>query len=457
MSDFLNMLVQRERGQAANAITPRLPSRYEPMGAITPVTPTEPDTRPSGEATLGAVDEATPTPINRAWDLTDARKTDSRPHSHGQVRARTSTGTSDAQSVHADAHGTGRVQDEVSTIEHGGAAAPMELVPTLGKDTANKPPAQDLSSVESAMATGEMEDTEAKPLHLPKRQVERPPEISGLNSIDSISTGSSREQFRKRAVPTEPAAGRITQESTQDPQHMTPANETSTLPASNARADEPHTASIPKRGGLARPRDLTSRDNQEEAPVTEPARTAKSRAVDSRQRGAIDRIGEARRKDHKNAGSEPVTGPLQKLPLKIELEQGAQPSVAASRDAYTPTKALTAEVAVIKQAQPASRNDSSIRPNPPTSEEGFPPRVTVRTSSDISPVRPPPRSPQALLVGEHETSAVQPTINVTIGRIEVRAVAAPTTPKRRNAAPKPMSLEEYLSQHSGRSSRGGSR
>jgi hypothetical protein len=44
----------------------------------------------------------------------------------------------------------------------------------------------------------------------------------------------------------------------------------------------------------------------------------------------------------------------------------------------------------------------------------------------------------------------EPTINVSIGRIEVRAVTPPPVPKHSNHGPKPMSLDEYLNKSSQR-------
>jgi hypothetical protein len=73
---------------------------------------------------------------------------------------------------------------------------------------------------------------------------------------------------------------------------------------------------------------------------------------------------------------------------------------------------------------------------PPTQyAAGEPPKSTIRSSR------------------EQAMTAPEPVINVTIGRVEVRAVsaAAPATRARdRSAEPHPMSLEEYLQRRGGR-------
>jgi hypothetical protein len=56
---------------------------------------------------------------------------------------------------------------------------------------------------------------------------------------------------------------------------------------------------------------------------------------------------------------------------------------------------------------------------------------------------------RALLPVRPEPPAPQPVVNITIGRIEVRATPAPKAPAReRQAARPPVDLEEYLRQRS---------
>ncbi len=56
-------------------------------------------------------------------------------------------------------------------------------------------------------------------------------------------------------------------------------------------------------------------------------------------------------------------------------------------------------------------------------------------------------SPHEVVSATQESSAPAPTIQVTIGRIEVRATPPPTArPQTQRSAPSVMSLEEYLNQ-----------
>ncbi|RYE87732.1 MAG: hypothetical protein EOP19_03460 [Hyphomicrobiales bacterium] len=60
------------------------------------------------------------------------------------------------------------------------------------------------------------------------------------------------------------------------------------------------------------------------------------------------------------------------------------------------------------------------------------------------------RAPREPLHPEAETYSPEPVVNVTIGRIEVRAVPAQPGPTRqRPQGPKPMSLDDYLKQRGG--------
>jgi hypothetical protein len=53
-------------------------------------------------------------------------------------------------------------------------------------------------------------------------------------------------------------------------------------------------------------------------------------------------------------------------------------------------------------------------------------------------------------VGGHSTPPPEPTVHVTIGRLEIRAVTAPLPPARRPPAARTMSLDEYLSERNRR-------
>ncbi|HLG14198.1 MAG TPA: hypothetical protein VJH03_06810 [Blastocatellia bacterium] len=81
--------------------------------------------------------------------------------------------------------------------------------------------------------------------------------------------------------------------------------------------------------------------------------------------------------------------------------------------------------------------------------------VTDRTSSERYATDPPSVRPAAdPIASRREGNAVSgPTIRVTIGRIDVRAVSPPQPPAQETAPPAPrMSLDDYLRQQNGRPS-----
>jgi hypothetical protein len=63
----------------------------------------------------------------------------------------------------------------------------------------------------------------------------------------------------------------------------------------------------------------------------------------------------------------------------------------------------------------------------------------------LVPVSPVSKSPRP----EAAAPAAAPTINVTIGRIEVRVTATQAPAKQQRGGPEVMSLEEYLRRRSG--------
>jgi hypothetical protein len=86
---------------------------------------------------------------------------------------------------------------------------------------------------------------------------------------------------------------------------------------------------------------------------------------------------------------------------------------------------------------PAPKALSSTTISPQSSGDGSretPPKEPVRLDAPFSPPRSSAIAPPL------------PTIQVTIGRIEVRATPPPTTPQRQGPAPPRMSLNEYLQQ-----------
>jgi hypothetical protein len=83
------------------------------------------------------------------------------------------------------------------------------------------------------------------------------------------------------------------------------------------------------------------------------------------------------------------------------------------------------------------------------SREVFPARVAVGKSGGIAPASSSRILPDTSSQREAATLAPAPTINVTIGRIEVRAVAPPGPPRHPHAGSKAMSLDQYLNRNSG--------
>jgi hypothetical protein len=74
------------------------------------------------------------------------------------------------------------------------------------------------------------------------------------------------------------------------------------------------------------------------------------------------------------------------------------------------------------------------------------PRVGV-----LAEPKPPLASSRDVPLSESGQDQSPPVINVTIGRVEVRAVQAPTgRPRVEPARPKPLSLDDYLKQRGSR-------
>jgi hypothetical protein len=79
--------------------------------------------------------------------------------------------------------------------------------------------------------------------------------------------------------------------------------------------------------------------------------------------------------------------------------------------------------------------------------------LPLAESDEITPAFPARIDLDKLLRRERIDPPSAPTINVTIGRVEVRAITAPRPAERVSAGPKPMSLNEYLNQGNKRGSR----
>lgn len=129
--------------------------------------------------------------------------------------------------------------------------------------------------------------------------------------------------------------------------------------------------------------------------------------------------------------------------------------------------ALTAQTLETRPAQPPRQPASSsslpqvqVRAAQPVSVQLVQPvNLPAETYAAPSPttavvrLRPAPAFGSAPVAAAplQEKLQVTPTISVTIGRIEVRAVAPPAPPPKRNSAPMPkLSLDDYLKQRESR-------
>jgi len=138
--------------------------------------------------------------------------------------------------------------------------------------------------------------------------------------------------------------------------------------------------------------------------------------------------------------------PLVKTPLAIAASDltvtephASSPQSDGSRAAVSPRPVVRAmetplDRAAVPMESPTPRQETreSSRIEPPSA----PPSLLARLSSRVAAVQ--------------ESDAAEPEVHVTIGRIEVTAVHAPSSPKRAPApGKKPMSLDEYLAKRNG--------
>lgn len=161
-----------------------------------------------------------------------------------------------------------------------------------------------------------------------------------------------------------------------------------------------------------------------------------------------------------------------------EVEDGLAPTPRL-RALMAPLAAVVRDSAPTRDGALAPRAPGEVPSNPRESPQVSAVRSSRRAlvderASDAPPVGHPPAKVGALLPSAEpavrallvetqatrrrsiseaagvERSADAPIVNVTIGRVEVRAVPAPTTPRQQQPqGPRPMSLAEYLAQRSG--------
>jgi hypothetical protein len=169
-----------------------------------------------------------------------------------------------------------------------------------------------------------------------------------------------------------------------------------------------------------------------------------------------------------------VTAPRRAAPTRPELSEDGAREGEVRRDARddphgrvapsghvvpTPTIARPA-VSLVEAASGPQRDESPAVPSAPAAK---PTRLTVEPSPQPPAARPQrptptaappnvarPTGPNAARAMQGEAAASAPIINVTIGRVEVRATNAPAAPRRESAPAAPlMSLDDYLRQRAG--------
>src|SRR5262249_8714557 len=126
----------------------------------------------------------------------------------------------------------------------------------------------------------------------------------------------------------------------------------------------------------------------------------------------------------------------------------AQQAVVPERGAENGTERTPAHVAQARVSSSQSASSSVGVASPATlvaaqtDDANLPPALAVKPGRGVGPRVPP--APRRQAEQDNTPAAVQPTIQVTIGRVEVRASPAPAAPPRKaNTAPL-LSLEEYL-------------
>lgn len=510
MTNFLNMLVQREQGQADNAIVPRLPSRYEPT---------------EQKGSLPAFDKSESRAVNLEANLADERRTDTRE----QAWQDSDTNPSDTRPSETLSK-SGETRDQLAA-QHGRKPESLESPAVPEHDnakpehrTATIPPAPGLTPVGRDQTTVAVE--RARSVGWVERSAThhggdglRPassthPTLTGEldhAGIDNKHHEHEQPGSLETLLPTQSTTG-PRKEFGQDKHKPITTSKGATISAHAQTGDITALAeSTPKHIQPAQREpvqreSLSSSKGEEEARATEPGKAAKRQSISSRSHPTdnlqdINRIPahqEDQQTSRTRAGSlspiaESVTGTVPE-PITGKIEYGAQGHV-TSHVAATQTKGSAGDPEVASQnhssAPGASANAAmeavSVKPEPvasrqdkhspapsrgednaaynerdnltlPISREAIPARVTVRKASDTVPALSSGILPRS---SPHQDAQEQapvplPTINVTIGRIEVRAVTPPATPKRSNAGPRPMSLSEYLSQHSGGNNRRGS-
>lgn len=166
--------------------------------------------------------------------------------------------------------------------------------------------------------------------------------------------------------------------------------------------------------------------------------------------------GEADRRERAAEGV-PVAS-LQPLPGRAGVVASPATRPAGQRSDFKPeTGVLRAASAVLRRAQGRAREVSGPVPNDLHQESGVLIPKPEASPAPYSAIRAAPRADAASAARDFpaNTPTMQmteppPVINVTIGRVEVRAVQPPAgKPRSEPSRPKPLSLDDYLKQRGG--------
>jgi hypothetical protein len=113
----------------------------------------------------------------------------------------------------------------------------------------------------------------------------------------------------------------------------------------------------------------------------------------------------------------------------------ARPAALTRREAVEPRRTVSPEAT---PEQPLAAWQAVLVPRLPRHDFVMPPSRPPIGSAIGSPMQPP------------TTRAAEPTVHVTIGRVEIRAVQAPAAASKRSVPPKPtLSLADYLDRRNG--------
>ncbi len=224
------------------------------------------------------------------------------------------------------------------------------------------------------------------------------------------------------------------------------------LPISETAPAEvaPKPVPLPSRPSRIEPARTVSVHAEPEAPRPEPGVEGASEAP-PRPRDATERPGPAIPALPPDAPSAPLSA-VEPDPPGAAVPPGpirpkGESTVEAAERPSTPVRPLGPEGALPER--PPLANISSLTPQSVTPR--FPRQPTVDAPTIKPNVLAVPRFQEATQAAP-ASSEEAPTIRVSIGRIEVRAVSPPPPPRRKTARPAPtMSLDDYLKQYRGRS------